>query len=694
MNQKLKMLFMTAVVLMTAQALMAEETGFNGAEFEQLWKSENILGVSTVIEDWPDGGQQGFGMNDKFYVHLNYQGMIVSHDSNDFIAGWEIPTDTDPDEGFIDASLSYDEAGNWIVRTRNKYYPLGSVDNEFLIISADGTQRVYFDIPDGMCEYNSANNMMYLGTASGNLLSSEGGTLAFAGGRDGIYFLTIRNGAVVEGESFKAGFNKVLGHDNDQLGYHEEIVVNAWRAADGTVHYLYVNRAANPIDMVLDKENRVFNGKFIDVHRNMPGGTSGIYSRGQLNGYSMFSMGGKNYMVFPAIPNWLDAFNIIEVNLEDASFIQKAYHKNDYPKTSTPYEYEISIPCNWLNAEVIGDHTAYIYQYFPWGYMAKYQFVDKPDETPLEYIVNDGEEDNTYTIADDIIAVYIAEKEPKRLYAKDLGRHRFPSVKGADEVDYVRDRARLQTDVWDQSNWVLLDFNTEEEARQFLRPSKGVIKGGTLTGELTDKLNPTMTVTSYQVPEQWTDYVENKHVTANYMDPLVQTGKSGGKYFFVEPKAQEYVMIYWAKYDGHERYHFRVPDDQENSNIDKLAGGFTVNWSLYPGNYLEDFIEGHTYNFHAIIRYTADHHGVLGGGPNGAPLREGEGVSEGDYIVYPLEGGDEAMTAIDELFSDVEPVEVTYVNMMGMKSTQPFAGVNIVVTRYNNGMTKVHKVIK
>ena len=121
-----------------------------------------------------------------------------------------------------------------------------------------------------------------------------------------------------------------------------------------------------------------------------------------------------------------------------------------------------------------------------------------------------------------------------------------------------------------------------------------------------------------------------------------------------------------------------------------------MDWSLYPGNYLEDFIEGNTYNFHAIIRYTADHHGVLGEGnlPSGAPLRDGESVREGDYIVYPLEGGDEAMTAIDELSSDLEPVEVTYVNMMGMRSTQPFDGVNIVVTRYNNGMTQVHKVIK
>ena len=155
-------------------------------------------------------------------------------------------------------------------------------------------------------------------------------------------------------------------------------------------------------------------------------------------------------------------------------------------------------------------------------------------------------------------------------------------------------------------------------------------------------------------------------------------------------------MIYWATYDGHDSYHFRIPDNQENSNIDKLAGGFKVDWSLYPGNYLEDFRKDSTYNFHAIVRYTADHHGVLDGDdnqPSGAPRFEGTEVTEGTYLVFPLEGGDDAMTAIEEVWSDIEPVDVTYVNIMGMTSTMPFDGVNIVLTRYSNGMVKASKVV-
>lgn len=698
MKQKLKSLLLIALVAMaTTLGIRAEEEGFNGGKLEQIWKSSTILGVSTVIgEEWPDGGQQGYGADDKIYVHLNFQGKIVSHDSNDFLPDWEVETALDYEDGFIDAALSHDEAGNWIVRTKNQNYYLGSYENEFLLIKHDNSQRTYITLPESICPFaGTANCMMYLGTASGDIFSAEGGTLAFAGGRDGIYFITIRNGQLVESESFKADFVKVAGPENDQFVYSVEAHVNAWRASDGTVHYLYINRADDPIDMVLDKENRVFKGTCIDVHRQMPEG----YSRGQMNGYSMFSMGGKDYMVFPSIPNWLDAFNIIEYNIEDGTFVHKAYHKNDYPKTSTDYPYEVSIACDWLNGEVINDSTAYIYQYFPWGYMAKYKFVDPIEDTPLEYIVNEGEVNNTYTIADDIIAVYIAEKEPTRLYAKDLGRHRYPSVKGEDEVDYVKDMAKLQESEWDQSNWVLLDFNTAEEAQKFLASSnsKGVIKGGTLTGVLTDKLNPTMKVTSYKEPTQWTDYQENYYVTGNMMDPLVQTDNKGKHIFFVEPKPQEYVKVFWATYDGPERKHFHAPDNQQGSNGHDLKGSFNVDWSLYPGNYLTDFIKGNTYNFHAIVRYTKPHHVAIEDGeePSGAPRREGEEeVREGDYMVFPLEGGDEVATAINEVTSDCFPVEVTYVNMMGMTSTTPFEGLNIVVTRYSNGSSLVTKEMR
>ena len=117
-----------------------------------------------------------------------------------------------------------------------------------------------------------------------------------------------------------------------------------------------------------------------------------------------------------------------------------------------------------------------------------------------------------------------------------------------------------------------------------------------------------------------------------------------------------------------------------------LAGGFPVDWSLYPGDPAEDFIAGNTYDFHAIVRW------VSNGGSTSAAPRRAEGVpSEGRYMVFPLEGGDGLVTAVTAPRAEVHPVGVTYVNVMGMMSSKPFPGLNIEVTHYSDGTTSSEK---
>ena len=292
----------------------------------------------------------------------------------------------------------------------------------------------------------------------------------------------------------------------------------------------------------------------------------------------------------------------------------------------------------------------------------------------LADIVNDGEVGCTYVISDDILGVYIAEKESNKLYAKDLGLYRNPVVATGEQIDYVKDVAHLQSGDWDQSNWVMLEFDSNVEASQF---AHGIINGGTLSGVLTDKQNPTMQVTGYQIPEQMTSYATNNYVTANFMDTQVQHSSVSDKdYFFIQPKPQEYVYINWAMYDG--GTHFSAPNNQDNSNEAALLGSFNVDWSLYPGNPETDFEAGLTYNFHAIVRYTS---------------RNRDGASEGGYAVYPCQN-DATVTAIVENWNDMWPVEVMYVNVMGQTSDKPFDGLNIIVTRYSNGTITTTKVIK
>lgn len=52
------------------------------------------------------------------------------------------------------------------------------------------------------------------------------------------------------------------------------------------------------------------------------------------------------------------------------------------------------------------------------------------------------------------------------------------------------------------------------------------------------------------------------------------------------------------------------------------------------------------------------------------------------------------VTAVGSTFADRQVINVTYVNAMGMQSSEPFDGLNIVVTRYSDGTVSTVKVLK
>ena len=61
---------------------------------------------------------------------------------------------------------------------------------------------------------------------------------------------------------------------------------------------------------------------------------------------------------------------------------------------------------------------------------------------------------------------------------------------------------------------------------------------------------------------------------------------------------------------------------------------------------------------------------------------------------YVLNSKNRPVTSVNGVYHDKEVAGVTYYNMMGQQSGKPFDGVNIVVTRYNDGTTKTAKVLK
>ena len=645
----------------------AEENASDGYTFKLDWKSTTVPLTENAGVKWSDN-RQGFGRDNKFYIQDKNSGQKKIHvyDQNGYVE--------DFGASGLGSNITKDEAGNILVRVAQYLRPY-TKNNEIRIIKADGSEYKDLALPEDRPQKRGD----YWGFAQGDVFSAEGGKLVIvAANIDYLYVIEFKSGELVQTYSVPMPF---LFGTNADVYFSADDYVSCWTDAEGNKRWLVVHRAENPVDVVLDGNS--ITAKTINTHAFSRYGTS--------NGMNCFALNGKNYIMFSTQPNWNDGFVIAELNLDDGSVNVVAEHVNDYTDAMGS---NISSCCNWLNVEPRDDKSVYVYQYFPGFYMARYIFSADSDDTPLEYIVNEGTVGDTYTIADDIWGIYIAKKEPKRVYAKDLGRHRSPSVIENGQIDYVRQWAHLQTVDWDQSNWVLLDFDTEDEAQRFAGRAGNdfdshaarVIKGGTLTGVLTDKLNPTMRVTAYTEPQDADEYDENRYVTANFMTPNVQTSPvadyADTPFFFVKPKAQEYVWVKWATYEGETSRHFKVP---QQGNVAGLQGGFTVDWSLYPGNYVDDFVEGKTYDFRAIVRYNQ---------PAAPSTRRAQAdVREGDYTVFPLEGGEKIITAVTRIDTDAPVVDVTYVNLMGMQASQPFEGVNLVIARHSDGTVTTTKVI-
>jgi hypothetical protein len=662
--QKSALLF-TTVALGCMLGGNAQDLVLEGYEdtytFKQEWKSEAVPKSDEILfTDY----RQGFGQNNQFYIqNKNANGQKIEiYNQNGYVGDFA-------DSG-LGSNITKDEAGNIIVRTGQYARPY-TRDKNFRIIKADGSQSIDLTLPSD-CSVPRGD---YWGFANGDVFSAQGGKFAFSGSnQDNFYLVEIKSGQVVSGT--KVTLPYLFGLNADMY-FSSDGIVNSWKDANGNQHYLAINSNENPIDIVLDENNTKVTFTTIAMK------SFTIY--GTCTGANCFAFNGKNYIMFSTQPNWNDGFVIAELGTNDDGTLNGAIsvvaqHVNDY---TTPMGDNVSSKCDWLNWEPRDEKSIYVYQYFPGYYMARYIFGIETDDTPLETIVNDGTVGETYTIADDILGVYIAVKDPTKVYAKDYGKHRHPSKPEGEQIDFIKINTTLESkNEWDQSNWVLLDFGSEEEANKYVGK---VIKGGTLTGELTNKLNPTMTVTKSIEPEETGEYVENNYVASNFMTPNVQTGiewhGTTGDYFFVEPKPQEYVKVNWALFDGnvgdHEHFSLKTTSD--------FKGSFNVDWSLYPGTWQEDFKEGKAYNFHAIVRYTRTD------GTMQSPLKAENSATEGLYMVFPLEGGDGLITGIDEVAGDAQVIGVTYVNVMGMQSLKPWPGINIVVTRYSNGTTQVRK---
>ncbi len=263
------------------------------------------------------------------------------------------------------------------------------------------------------------------------------------------------------------------------------------------------------------------------------------------------------------------------------------------------------------------------------------------------------------------------------LFAKDLGKYKYPSQISDGQIDFLGQVAaeyagntKLQPVAdFDQSNWVMLTGVADPD--DYVGK---IIKGKSITGKLVDKVNPTIAVTSTPVVGDDTPYEPNIYIMPSFNEDYYE---SNSHFFFVTPKVQEYAYITWACYNAADGNFYTMSD----GNTSNLTGGIKVNWDYYPAGNPQD---GYVYEFDAILRKVAP-------AASGAPLLKDGNQSEpvtddlsAEYIVYPLRLID-VPTAINTVETSGKIVSIKYYNMLGIESSTPFNGVNVVVTTYDNG---------
>ena len=359
---------------------------------------------------------------------------------------------------------------------------------------------------------------------------------------------------------------------------------------------------------------------------------------------------------------------------------------------TSPYTITGLTPATTYEVQVMGENQ---YYYGYWTPSTIFTTLSESVEATLAQIETSGIKNQKYKVSDKLLAVYAAGDEGI-LWCKDLNNVSIaPTYQTDGQYDYMRDIVGEQSDAWDQSNWVALQFSAPTSSNGVKTLIQGAvgsyIKAGTIVGTYSDLNNYTITMAEDALQLETCDeeYVMNVYSTANFLPGNLNInggkgapGRYHGKdvyYFFMNPKVQEVCEITYALWDGEK---FVVPE-----NDSQIDGAFTVDWSHNEEGAITP-TTGEAYRFIAVVNRT----------PNSGYLRSITGEPSSDFIVSLLNftgTGDQVITAINGIYTDGyrEVVGVDYVNVAGMISDKPFQGVNIVVTRYSDGSKTTEKKV-
>ena len=150
------------------------------------------------------------------------------------------------------------------------------------------------------------------------------------------------------------------------------------------------------------------------------------------------------------------------------------------------------------------------------------------------------------------------------------------------------------------------------------------------------------------------------------------TGSAGDKItIYSTDNSYSPDMAFIGIYAGTLNFNASVSGDQAEFVVTDIDAGTT-------GITLSNLTEGATYSYYVVANYVDGTTGT-------------SNTQEVTLVTINM-GNNSAITSIAADGDEVE--SVTYVNTAGMQSKEPFDGINIVITRYKNGVVKSTKVLR
>lgn len=324
------------------------------------------------------------------------------------------------------------------------------------------------------------------------------------------------------------------------------------------------------------------------------------------------------------------------------------------------------------------------------GYADFTTIVKVAEVTTLANLAVNGAEGTAYQVNDEMVVAKKFQKNNKNyIVVKDAAQAvRNFSTPTADDKSFNINGNKQQD--YTQNNWMIVSLPTDLYNQ--VNETNTVTS---ITGSLTEKFNVAMEATNVVFENATNDFAPNTYCPINFMGESSVKGNNTAytsSYYFATPKANEYANVVWAVYNSNDGA-FYLPSNNGSINVQEFKAAFKVDYSL---NSVDNptLTDGEVYSFEALVKEVA----VATTDAKSAPRKtayDSTVAPSTKFVVYPLDLDDKKVaTGVNDVNSAKEVKGVSYFNMMGVESAQPFDGVNIMVTTYTDGTSSAAKVLR